>query len=336
MINIGVIGFGYWGPNIVRNFMANPATSVAAICDASQSRLAAAKGMCPGAKLTSDAAELINDAKVDAVAVVTPVESHFDLAMRALQVDKHVLIEKPITSTSAQALELIEESERRRLTLLVDHTFVYTSAVRKMREVIADPSFGKLQYYDSMRVNLGLFRHDVNVLWDLAVHDLSIMSYLIDLKPRLVSAIGCRHVDGQPENLAFLTVDYGDNVIAHVNANWLSPVKIRRTLVGGSKKMIVYDDIEMSEKVKIYDKGIDVVESPEDIRKLRIGYRTGDLWVPNLDAKEALAVEVEHFAKCIDGGEQPLTDGKMGLTVVRILEAADASLREQGRPVRLS
>jgi predicted dehydrogenase len=335
MINVGIIGYGYWGPNLVRNFMTCGDTRVAMVCDQSPARLDKVRALYPGVGVTGSAGELIEDPQVDAVAIATPVESHFDLAMAALRAGKHVLVEKPIASTSDQARRLIDEAGRRGLVLLVDHTFVYTGAVRKMHELIRTDAFGPVRYYDSTRVNLGLFQHDVNVLWDLAVHDLSIMSYVLDGKPTAVSATGHSHMAGQPEYAAFLTVFFGGDMIGHVNVNWLSPVKIRRTLVGGGNQMIVYDDLETSEKIKLYDKGISVSETPEDVRKLLISYRTGDLWSPKVADTEALAVEVEHFAACIRGEAQPIAGGEAGLQLVRILEAADRSIRARGAPVEL-
>ncbi len=335
MIKVGIIGYGYWGPNLVRNFMTNPGTRVVSVCDRDATRLEKAQALYPGVKVTRLPEDLIADPAVDAVVIATPVASHYDLAMTALKAGKHVFVEKPITTTSEQALHLIEEAARRRLVLLVDHTFVYTGAVRKMREIIQEPSFGQLRYYDSTRVNLGIFQHDVNVLWDLAVHDLSIMAYVLDAAPVAVSATGHSHVRGQPENVAFLTVFFASDLIAHINVNWLSPVKIRRTLVGGSKRMIVYDDLETSEKLKVYDKGITVTETPDDIRKLMVSYRTGDLWSPKVNDTEALQVEVDHFVACVKGEQQPLTGGEQGLEIVRLLEAADKSMRKRGAPVDL-
>ena len=335
MLNVGIIGYGYWGPNLVRNFVAAPGVAVARVCDRDAGRLGRVQALYPGIEVTTSAAELINDPRVDAVIVATPVDSHFELAMAALKAGKHVLVEKPITSTADQARLLIDEASKRGLVLAVDHTFVYTGAVRKMHELIRTEAFGKVRYYDSTRVNLGLFQHDVNVLWDLAVHDLSIMAHVLDQTPVAVSATGHSHLPGQPEYAAFLTVFFEGDLIAHINVNWLSPVKIRRTLVGGDRQMIVYDDLEASEKIKLYDKGITVTETPEDVRKLLISYRTGDLWSPKVAETEALAVEAAHFVACINGDEEPVADGQSGLQLVRILEAANESIRCQGAPVRL-
>ena len=335
MINLGVIGYGYWGPNLVRNFMATPGARVATVCDRDAARLAKVQALYPAVNVTTSAEEMIADPAIDAVIVATPVDAHFPLALAALQAGKHVFVEKPIASTADQARRLIEEADKRGLVLAVDHTFVYTGAVRKMHELIRTEAFGKVRYYDSTRVNLGLFQHDVNVLWDLAVHDLSIMAYVLDQAPVAVSATGHSHIAGQPEYAAFLTVFFGGDTIAHINVNWLSPVKIRRTLVGGDRQMIVYDDLETSEKIKLYDKGITVTETPEEVRKLLISYRTGDLWSPKVEELEALAVEAAHFTACIRGEEKPLTGGESGLELVRILEAANESLRNRGAPVTL-
>lgn len=335
MISVGVIGYGYWGPNLVRNFMTYSDAQVVSVCDRDSMRLEKVQSLYPTVKITTRSEDLISDTEVDAVVIATPVASHYELAMAALKAGKHVFVEKPITIESAQASKLIDEAARRKLVLMVDHTFVYTGAVRKMREITKTPEFGKLRYYDSTRVNLGIFQHDVNVLWDLAVHDLTIMSYIIDDKPVAVSATGYSHIKNQPENMAFLTVFFSGDLIAHINVNWLSPVKIRRTLVGGNKQMIVYDDLEQSEKLKIYDTGITVTETPADIHKLLISYRTGDLWSPKLIDSEALQVEVEHFVACVKGEQQPLTGGEQGLEIVRILEAANISMSNHGAPADL-
>ena len=335
MPGVGVIGYGYWGPNLVRNFMSDTAWRVVSVCDRSESRLAEVGRLYPTITTTRNPEDLFRNPSVVAIAIATPVATHFELAMAALRAGKHVLVEKPIASTSAEASQMIEKAAQRKLVLLVDHTFVFTGAVRKIRDVIGDESFGELQYYDSTRVNLGLFQHDVNVMWDLAVHDLSIMDFVIGVNPVAVSATGLSHVRGQPANVAFMTLFFDRDIIAHINVNWLSPVKIRRTLVGGSKRMIVYDDLETSEKVKIYDKGITVTETPDDLRKLLISYRTGDLWSPKVNETEALKLEVAHFRNCIDGSEKPITPGERGLAIVRMLEAADKSMQRRGEPVEL-
>jgi predicted dehydrogenase len=335
VINIGVIGYGYWGPNLVRNFSEIPGAQVTMVSDFKPELLAKVQARYPSIQVTTDCQDILADTKIDAVAIATPVSTHFDLALAALKAGKHVLVEKPMTVTSEQALRLIEEAERRNLVLMVDHTFVYTGAVRKMRDLVANDGLGDIYYYDSVRVNLGLFQHDVNVLWDLAVHDLSIMDYVLQSKPRAVSATGVSHIPGKPENIAYLTLFFDSNLIAHLHANWLAPVKVRRTLISGSQKMIVYDDLEVSEKVKIYDKGITVNGDTEKVYEMLIGYRTGDMWAPKLEMTEALRTEGLHFLRCIEQGERPITDGYAGLRVVKILEAATKSMKDQGRLVEL-
>lgn len=334
MINIGVIGYGYWGPNLVRNFLECGAAEVKAVSDLRADRLKQVAGRYPAVKTTANHRELLADPGVDAVAIATPVSSHYDLALQALQAGKHVLVEKPFTATVEQGRRLVEEADRRRLTLMVDHTFLFTPAVRKVKELVDAGELGRLYYYDSVRVNLGLFQHDVNVLWDLAVHDLSIMDFILGSAPQAVSATGVAHVDGQPEDMAFLTCYFPERVIAHFHVNWLAPVKIRRTLIGGDRKMIVYDDLEPSEKIKVYDKGITVNE-PDGVYRMMVGYRTGDMWAPQLATTEALREEARHFIDCIENGRRPLTDGAAGLDVVRILEAASTSMRNRGQPVEL-
>ena len=335
MIRVGIVGYGYWGPNLVRNFSDAPNTVVTAVSDMSQDRLSVVARRYPGVQTTTRVEELLDNPAVDAVAIATPVSTHFDLGMMALRAGKHVLIEKPMTTTSEQGIALIDEAERRNLVLMVDHTFVYTGAVRKIRELISSGRIGEPYYYDSARVNLGLFQHDVDVIWDLAVHDLSIMDYVLNARPCAVAATGMSHVAGRPENIAYLTAFFEKNLIAHINVNWLSPVKIRRTLIGGSKQMIVYDDMEPSEKVKVYDKGITITNGPESVYKMLIGYRTGDMYAPQFDMGEALRLEAQHFGECIENGKQPLTDGYAGLRVVQMLEAATQSMKKQGALVEL-
>jgi predicted dehydrogenase len=335
MINIGIIGYGYWGPNLVRNFSEIPGVNIKTVSDFKPELLAKVQARYPKINITRDCRDIFTDPQIDAVAIATPVSTHFDLALAALQAGKHVLVEKPMTVSSEQAIRLIDEAEKRNLVLMVDHTFVYTGAVRKMRDLVVSKTLGDIYYYDSVRVNLGLFQHDVNVIWDLAVHDLSIMNYVLPSQPYAVSATGVSHVPGEPENIAYLTLFFQSNLIAHIHVNWLAPVKVRRTLIGGSEKMIVFDDLEPSEKLKIYDKGITVNGNTESLYQMLIGYRTGDMWSPKLDMTEALRLEGLHFIDCITKGERPITDGEAGLRVVKILEAATQSMKNQGQLVEL-
>ncbi|OBQ41008.1 MAG: oxidoreductase [Anabaena sp. MDT14b] len=335
-IKIGVIGYGYWGPNLVRSFADLPGAEVIAVSDFQVDRLAKVQSRYPAIKLTTNSQDIFADSAIDAIAIATPVSTHYDLALAALQAGKHVLVEKPMTVSSQQAIRLIDEAQKRNLVLMVDHTFVYTGAVRKMQELVATKAIGDIYYYDSVRVNLGLFQHDVNVIWDLAVHDLSIMDYVLPSKPYAVSATGMSHISSEPENIAYLTLFFENNLIAHIHVNWLAPVKVRRTILGGSHKMVCYDDLEPSEKIKVYDKGITVNGSPENVYQMLVGYRTGDMWSPKLDMTEALQTEALHFIDCIRQGNRPITDGEAGLRVVRILEAATQSIKQQGRLIELN
>jgi predicted dehydrogenase len=342
MIGIAVVGYGYWGPNLVRNFWETPGAQLVSVCDLRTERLSGVQSRYPAVEITANFDEILRDPRIDAVAIATPVSSHFELAMRALQSGKHVFVEKPIAATAEQAQRLVDEAERRRLVLAVDHTFVHTGAVRKMRQLV-DDGLGQVYYYDSVRVNLGLFQHDVSVIWDLAVHDLSIMDYVLPAKPVAVSATGMSHVAGEPENIAYLNLFFENNLIAHIHVNWLAPVKIRRTLVGGSSKMIVYDDLEPSEKIKVYDKGITVNGNGnghgngngDKKYQMMVGYRTGDMWAPQLDMKEALGIELREFISCIENRKTPTADGHAGLRVVRILESATRSLAQRGQVMEL-
>ena len=333
MVNIGVIGYGYWGPNLVRNFAELSGGRVAAVSDLSSKKLELVQKRFPGVKTTSDYNEILNDPSIDAVAIATPVNTHFDVGMAALKAGKHVWLEKPMTETSAQARQLVEEADKRKKVLFVDHTFVYTGAVRKMQAMIAAGELGKILYYDSIRVNLGLFQRDVNVISDLAVHDFSILDFLLNEHPVAVSASGTNHFPGTPENLAFITLFYDSGTIAHANVSWLAPVKVRQVLLGGSKQMIVYDDMQPSEKIKVYDKGVSFTEDPQQIQEMRVGYRTGDMWAPKIDGSEALKVGGEHFVDCIVNSKTPQTDGKLGLRVVELIEAATTSMRGRGESV---
>jgi predicted dehydrogenase len=338
MINVGVVGYGYWGPNLVRNFAETDGARLAAVCDARPERLALVEKRYPGTRTFSAWRELVQDPAVDLVVVSTPVSTHFEMGLAALQAGKHLLVEKPMATNLDDCSRLIDEAARRRLVLMVDHTFVYTPAVRKMRQLVTDGSLGDIYYYDSVRVNLGLFQHDVNVIWDLAVHDVAIMDFVLPERPVAVSATGISHVPGGHENIGYLTMFFNSTMIAHIHVNWLAPVKVRSTLLGGSRKMVVYDDLEPSEKIRVYDRGITVNSSTSEdkVYKLLVGYRSGDMWAPHLENTEALAIETRHLVDCIEHGTRPFTDGEAGMEVVRILENGTQSMRERGRPIELS
>jgi len=333
MIRIGVIGYGYWGPNIVRNLHGLSTTQTVMVCDKSPAALARVSKAYPGIRTTTDALELLRSPDIDAVAVITPVWTHYELARLALENGKHVFIEKPFTSNSAQAEELIELAARKKLTIMVDHTFLFTGAVKKIRELTESGALGDLYYYDSLRVNLGLFQHDVGVIWDLAPHDLSIMDHIIKGEPEAIVATGEKHLNGV-EDVAYMTIYFPRNVIAHINVNWLSPVKIRTTLIGGQKKMVVWNDLVADEKVRVYDKGVQIT-SGDGIRDLLVSYRSGDMWAPQIEQVEALHAELNYFADCIINSKIPFNDGHAGLRVVRMLEAAEASIQKRGELVRL-
>ncbi len=332
-MRIGLVGYGYWGPNLARNTYQAKGGILAGVCDANPKRLEAAASLYPGLATYSDFNDMLENANLDAVIVATPVTYHFPLAKKALEAGKHVFIEKPITLNTAEAQELIDLAKKVGKTLMVDHTFVYTDAVTKIKKFVEDGELGTVLYYDSSRTNLGKFQQDVDVFWDLAVHDLAVMDFILPRKPIAVSATGSAHVAGQPANIAYLTLFFEGDLIGHVNVNWLAPVKLRRTLIGGSKKMIVFDDLEPDEKIKIYDKGIDL---QADDYTTRISYRTGDMWAPKVEPVEALRIEMEHFIDCAMNGKIPLTPGESGLSVVKILEAASESMAKRGNVVELS
>ncbi|HLQ75946.1 MAG TPA: Gfo/Idh/MocA family oxidoreductase [Terriglobia bacterium] len=330
-INIGVIGYGYWGPNIVRNFHNTPNAAVIWVCDLNPKSLERVRGNFPAVSLTTDPNDVLSDPDVDAVAIVTPVSHHFALAKKALENGKHVFVEKPFTSSAAEAEELVELAARKKLQIMVDHTFLFSGPVLKIRELIDTDVLGTLYYYDSTRVNLGLFQRDSNVVWDLAPHDLSIMDYLIEGEPEAIVATGENHVNGV-ENVAFITIYFANKVIAHLNVNWLSPVKVRSTLIGAEKKMLVWNDLEADEKIKVYDRGVERSNSSDD-HALRVSYRTGDLWVPRLEQVEALSRETQYFVDCIMNNHTPINDGLSGLRVVKMLEAVDRSMARRGDTV---
>lgn len=332
-IRIGVIGYGYWGPNVVRNVHTLEGARLVAICDKNPAALQRVRQSYPSVPVSADCNEIITSTDIDAVAIVTPVWTHYELAKAALQNGKHVFLEKPLTSTVAQAEELIELAETQKLIIMVDHTFLFSGAVRKIRQLIDEGTLGDLFYFDSTRVNLGLFQHDVNVIWDLAPHDLSIMDHLIQETPQAIVGTGERHLNGLVD-VAFLTVYFPNNIIAHINVSWLSPVKIRTTHIGGRKKMLVWNDLEADEKIKVYDKGVKLTND-QGLYELLVSYRSGDMWAPKVEQAEALRVELAYFIDCIVNYNRPLNDGVAGLRVVKMLEAAERSLKEKGGTVYL-
>lgn len=332
-IRFGVIGYGYWGPNVVRNLHTTGGAELSAVCDKSSAARRKVHKSYPHVYVAADANELLTSPDIDAVAIVTPVWTHYELAKAALENGKHVFIEKPFTSNVAQAETLIELAEKKNLKIMVDHTFLFTGAVKKIKQLLNEGLLGKLYYYDSTRVNLGLFQHDINVVWDLAPHDLSIMDHVIEGSPEALVATGQKHLNGH-EDIAFITLYFPDQVIAHVNVNWLSPVKVRTTLIGGEKKMLVWNDLEADEKVKVYDKGVDI-NNREGLYELLVNYRSGDMWSPQLEQVEALRLELSYFINCIHGDTQPMNDGAAGLRIVRMLEAANKSLKKRGALVYL-
>lgn len=334
VLKIGVIGYGYWGPKLVRNLLSCKRTEISAIYDSSRSARRRAINDYPSIKVVSDCDDILSSSAIDVVAIVTPVSTHFDIAKKALSGGKHIFIEKPFTASVREAESLIELAERNKLQIMVDHTYLFTGAVRKIDELIRADRLGQLYYYDSTRVNLGLFQHDVNVIWDLAPHDFSIMDHIISEKPAAITVNGADHFGRGLEDIAYATIYFNSNLIAHFSFNWLSPVKIRMTLIGGSKKMLVWDDFEMDEKVKVYDKGLDI-RTRKGVYSLLAKYRSGDMWAPKLDRTEALKVETEYFIDCIFNNEVPLNDGHAGLRVVRMIEAATRSLKNKGKLVNL-
>jgi predicted dehydrogenase len=332
-VKFGVIGYGYWGPNVVRNLQSIADAEIVSVCDKSSASRKRAHKSNPNVYVTSDSAEVISSPEIDAIAIVTPVWTHFELAKAALENGKHIFVEKPFASNVAQAEQLIDLAAQKNLKIMVDHTFLFTGAVKKIKQLLQEGGLGKLYYYDSMRVNLGLFQHDVNVVWDLAPHDLSIMDYLIERSPEALVAAGERHLNGY-EDVAFITLYFPDNVIAHINVNWLSPVKVRTTLIGCEKKMLVWNDLEADEKVKVYDKGVDI-SNREGLYELLVNYRSGDMWAPQLEQVEALRRELTYFVECVCNDCTPFNDGVAGLRVVKMLEAATKSLRKRGALVNI-
>lgn len=335
VIPVAVVGCGYWGPNLIRNFSACPATRIEAICDKDAERLRKIHPLYPQAEIVTDFREILADPRVEALSIATPVGSHFALASAALKAGKHVLIEKPLAATTREAETLIELAERAGRVLMVDHTYIYSAPVIKMKQLIDEGHLGDIYYIDGVRINLGLFQHDVNVLWDLAPHDLSIIDYLLGRMPRTVAATGTCHTGGEIEDVAYLNLDFGSNLLVSVHVNWLSPVKVRHLIIGGSRRSLVYNDLDPVEPLKIYDRGITVAKTLEERQGVLISYRTGDIWSPHVDRSEPLQNVVSHFADCIRNGRKPLTDGEAGLRVVRVLEAAQRSIKAQGGRITL-
>jgi predicted dehydrogenase len=333
-VRLGIIGYGYWGTNLVRNFFSADNCALTTVADGSSDRLSLLARNFPSVKGVRSGEELIDDPSVDAVVIATPVFTHYPLAKRALNNGKHVLIEKPMTSSAAEAEELIALADQKGLTLMVDHTFLYTGAVQKMRELVDNQTIGTPQYFDSTRINLGLFQSDVNVLWDLAPHDISILTYLIQQKPQSVNATGISHTRNQIENIAYMTVNYDFNFIAHFNCSWLSPVKVRQTLIGGDKKMIVYNDLEPSEKIRVYDTGF-THKTDEDRKMIMVDYRTGDIFIPKVSTREALAVMASDFIQSITDKKPPKASARLGLQVVQILEASQESIKNGGKEIKI-
>lgn len=334
MINVAVLGCGYWGANLLRNFAENQSFQLVACADTDASRFERLAGRYPAMHMGADPWQILHDDAIDAVAIATPANTHYPLACEALRCGKHIFIEKPLATSTAEATELVELACHNHLTLMVDHTFVYTGAVRKIREIIENNELGEIHYFDSVRINLGLFRHDVNVLWDLVPHDLSIMNFILPRRPVAVSASGGAHITPGVLDMAYVTVHFDDATLGHFHCNWLAPVKVRTIIIGGSKRLVLYDDSEPSEKVKIYDRGIDGPNANHVYKKL-VQYRLGNMYAPYLDTREALSLACAHFAECITTGQEPITGGAAGLAVVQILEAAERSINEHSRQVPL-
>jgi predicted dehydrogenase len=334
MIKIAIIGYGYWGPNLVRNFSVIDNCKLQMVADLREDRLGLIKKTYPAIQVTTNVEDAINHPEIDALVIATPVFTHFPLAKKALEAGKHVLIEKPMASSVAEAEELIALSAKKKKLLMVDHTFLYTGAVQKMKSIIDSREIGNIHYFDSTRINLGLFQPDINVLWDLAPHDISILNYIISEKPYSIQATGVSHTNNGLENIAYLTVNYNSHMIAHFNCSWSSPVKIRTILIGGDKKMILFNDMEPTEKVKIYETGYSV-KSDEEKRKVLIDYRVGDIFVPKLSPKEALGGMANDFINSIMHSSQPVSSAQVGLDVVRILEASQKSIKNKGKEILL-
>ncbi|MEO0106423.1 MAG: Gfo/Idh/MocA family oxidoreductase [candidate division WOR-3 bacterium] len=333
-MKIAVIGVGYWGPNIVRNLLNNKAVSGVYCFDIDRKRLRAVQAQFPTVKIVDSYEEILKDQKIKGVCIATPASTHFHLAKMAIEHNKHLFIEKPFTVSMAEAETLFELSRKKGLKLIVDHIFMYHGAIKKIKEIIASGEIGEILYFDAVRINLGLFQHDVNVLWDLATHDISVMLYLLNRQPKTVSAIALGHYN-TVEDIAYLTMLFGNNCIAHIHVNWLAPVKVRRILIGGSKKMILYDDMETMEKIKVFDKGVEI-KTKEGIYKTLVQYRTGDMYAPKFDTTEPLFLIINEFINAIENGVEPLSNAKTGMEVVKILCAAEKSVKNNGTIVEIN
>ena len=336
MIKIAIIGYGYWGPNLLRNFESSNFFEVKYVCDKNNDSLKKIRLSNKKIIKTNEIGKVLKDDSIDAIVISTPVNSHYKIAESALRAGKHIFVEKPLADSSAKCKKLIQLALKNSLIIFVDHTFLYTEAVCEIKKIVEKNEFGDLLYYDSTRINLGLIQNDVNVLWDLAVHDLAILNYISKLNPIEVSAVGHKHIKNKPETAAYLTIKYQNNFIAHINVNWLSPVKIRKTILGGSNKMIVYNDLEPSDKIIIYKKGVNIVKKQNSSANL-IKYKIGDTLIPSLKNKEALAEAVSDFYRSIKERRfNSKSNGNDGLNVVNILEAADKSMAKNGKPMKVS
>ncbi|HOX21879.1 MAG TPA: Gfo/Idh/MocA family oxidoreductase [Elusimicrobiales bacterium] len=334
MVNVGVIGYGYWGPNLVRNFSRVPGATLSKIADLYPKRRDLAQKLYPQVRMVAEAGEVINDPLIDCVVLATPILTHYQLAKKALLAGKHVLVEKSLTASYKEAQELQELAQKKKLVLMVDHTFLYSSAVHRIKKMVDSGELGRIQYLDSTRINLGKIKNDISVIWDLMAHDAAITAYLVGEKPISVNATGISHTRYQADNIAYLTLKYRSGLIAHFTSSWISPVKVRTMLIGGDKKMIVYDDVEPTEKIKVYDSGY-VIHDSEEKDKVMVQYRTGDIYVPSIDPTEALFTMAQDFVGSIVKGKQPVSCGKMGVEVVRVLEAAIKSARSGGKEIPL-
>ncbi len=335
MVGVAIVGYGYWGPNLARNFDEAEGTRVEMICDQDPQRLAKARRRHPAAEGTTRFEDVLNNPRVQAVAIATPVQTHYDLARRAIEAGKHVLVEKPLTMRADHAEDLCKRAKKKGVVLMVDHIFVFSPAVVQLKQIVDSGKLGDIFFIDGVRINLGLFQHDVNVVWDLAPHDISIVDLLLQRLPLSLSAFGSTHANDQIEDVAYLNLDYGGGLIANFHVNWLSPVKVRQMIIGGSKRSLIYNDLDASEKIKVYDRGISVAKTQEERHKVLISYRSGDIWAPNVPTIEPLSRMTSHFADCIRRGKDPITNGQAGLRIVRILEAAQRSIKAQGRRITL-